>query len=77
MVLTELLKVSDGLANQSFCWSDISRVELKSNWTVGERLLASDQEAVTDGTLILLKGLGALFNASFQNLLIYKRNSVM
>ena len=37
------LRLSDGVANQSFCQSDIFRVELKPNWTVGERLLASDQ----------------------------------
>ena len=55
-VLIELFRVSDGLANRSFCRSDISRVQLKSNWTVGERLLASDQEAVRECRLILLKG---------------------
>ena len=37
------LRLSDGVANQSFCQSDIFRVELKPNWTVGEGLLASDQ----------------------------------
>ena len=30
-------------SNQSFCQSDILRVQLKSNLTLGERLLASDQ----------------------------------
>ena len=43
MVVTELLRVLGGLSNQSFYQSDISRVQPKSNWTVGERLLASDQ----------------------------------
>ena len=48
--LKELLKVSDVLANRSFCRSDISRFQLKS--TVGERLLVSDQEAVRECRLI-------------------------
>ena len=43
MVLWEQLRRSGSIANQSFCWSDISRVQLKINLTVGERLLASDQ----------------------------------
>ena len=43
MVVRELLRLSDGLANRSFCRSDIWRVQLKSSGTVGERLLASDQ----------------------------------
>ena len=55
VALRELLRLSDVLANRSFCRSDISRVQLKSNWTVGERLLASDQEAVREYRLILFK----------------------
>ena len=47
VALRELLRLSDVLVNRSFCRSDISRVQLKSNWTVGERLLASDGGAVT------------------------------
>ena len=43
MVLKELSRLLDSLANQSFCWSDISRVQLKPNLKVGERLLAFDQ----------------------------------
>ena len=43
MVIMELLRLSGGLAHRSFCWSDIFRLELKYNWTVSERLLASDQ----------------------------------
>ena len=31
MVLWELLRLSDSLANRSFCRSDISRVQLRSN----------------------------------------------
>ena len=52
----ELLRHSDGLANQSFCQSDISSVQLKSNWTVGESLLVFGQEAVREWRLNLLKG---------------------
>ena len=55
MRLRELFRVSDGLAKQSFSRSNISRVTVKFNWTVGERLLASDQEAVGECRLILLK----------------------
>ena len=44
MVLTKFFRLSDGLANQSFCRLDISRVQLKSNRIVGERPLASDDE---------------------------------
>ena len=43
MVVRDLLTLSDGLANQSFCGLDISRVQLKTKSIVGERLLASDQ----------------------------------
>ena len=43
MVLWEQLRRSGSIANQSFCWSDILRVQLKINLTVGETLLASDQ----------------------------------
>ena len=44
MVLWELLRLPDSLANRSFCRSDISRVQLKSNLTVGKGLLASDSK---------------------------------
>ena len=43
VALRELLRHSDDLVNWSFCQSDMSRVQLKSKWTVGERMLASDQ----------------------------------
>ena len=42
-VVRELLRLLDSFAEQSFCSSDISRVQLKSDWTVGERLLGSDK----------------------------------
>ena len=45
-VLTEFFRLSDGLANRSFCRSDIWRVQLKSNWAVRKRLLASDCKAI-------------------------------
>ena len=57
MVLTELFSVPDDLANRSFCRSYISRVQLKSNWTFGERLPASNQDAVRECRLVLLKKL--------------------
>ena len=44
-VLTKLFRLSDGLVKRLFCRADIWRIELKSSWTVGKRLLASDQEA--------------------------------
>ena len=52
----ELLRLSDVLANRSICRSDISRVQLRSNWKVGERLQVSDQEAARECRLILVKG---------------------
>ena len=55
IVVKELRRLPDGLPNQSFCQSDISRVQVKSNWTVGESMLASDKEAVTKCMLNLLK----------------------
>ena len=54
-VLKELLTLSNFLANWSFCRSDISCVQLKSNWTFLERLLASYQDAIRECRLILLK----------------------
>ena len=46
VALRQLLRLSNVLANRSFCRSHISKVQLKSKWTVGERLQASDPEAV-------------------------------
>ena len=51
----EPLRVPGGLANRLFCWLDISRVKLKSNWTVGESLLAFGQEAIRERRLNLFK----------------------
>ena len=63
--LGDILRPSDGLANWSFCWSDIWRGQLKSNWTIGKRLLASDSEPVWKSRLILLKFLSNFFNGWF------------
>ena len=41
--LTELFRLSDSLANQSFCLSDILRVQLNFKRTLGKRLLTSDE----------------------------------
>ena len=57
VALQELLRHSDGLANQSFYWWDISRTQLKSNWSVGKRLIASDSKVVWKSRLILSKSL--------------------
>ena len=43
MLVRELLRKSGGLVKQSFCRSDILKVQLKFNWTVGDWLLASHQ----------------------------------
>lgn len=40
------VQMTDALTNLSFRWSEILRVQLKSNQTVAERLLACDQEWV-------------------------------
>ena len=40
--IQKLPRLSDCLADQSFCGSDILRIQLKFNWTVGERQLACD-----------------------------------
>ena len=55
MIVSELLRMLDGLANRSFCRSDISRVQLMSNWTVGLKLVASDREVVGEEKLNLHK----------------------
>ena len=55
MAVRELLRLSDGFGKGSLCLSDISRVQLKSNGAVGERLVASDQEVVIEWRLNLHK----------------------
>ena len=56
IVVKELVRLLNDLAKQLFCWWDISRVQLKSNWTVVEGFLVSDQEAIREWRLNLLKG---------------------
>ena len=72
IVLTDLFRLSDGLANRSFCRSDISRVQLKSHWTVGKKLLASDSKTVCKSRLILSKAQLIFFNGWFGNCIILK-----
>ena len=77
VALRELLWHSDCLANRSFCQSGISRVQLKSNWIVAERLLASYQEAVRECKLILLKAQRTFLMLHFKIYSLVKKNSVM
>ena len=72
MVLRELLRLLDGLANRLFCWSDIWRVQLKSNWTVGKKILASDSKTVWKSRLILSKVQLHFFNGWLGNPIILK-----
>ena len=53
--LTELLSISDDLSNRSFSKSDIFRFELKSNWTIGEKILAFDQSQFDNAGEFYLK----------------------
>ena len=55
--LRELLRLSLGFVKRCFYRSIILRVQLKSNWTVGKKLLVSDKRAVGKFKLILYKGL--------------------
>ena len=72
MVLWELIRLSDGLANQSFCWWDFSRVQLKANWTVGQGLLASNSKTFWKSRLILSKSSLLFFYGWFGNWFIWK-----
>ena len=77
MVLTKLFRLSGGFANPSFCGSDISRVQLKSNWTVGEKFLVSDQEAVRECRLTLLKGQWTFFQCLISKLIHLDKKPMM
>ena len=72
VALRDMLRPSDGLASRSFCWSDISRVQQKSNWRLGKRFLASDSKTVWKSRLILSKSLLNFFNGCFGNSSISK-----
>ena len=76
VALGDMLRPSDSLTSRSFCWSDISRVQLKSNWTVGKRLLVSDSKTVWKSRLILSKILLNFFNDCFGNSSISKELSL-
>ena len=68
----ELPRLSDGFANQSFCWSDILRVQLKSKWTVGKSFLDSNSETVSKCRLISLEARLIFFICLFENSFISK-----
>ena len=68
----ELLKLSDEFVNWSFCQLDISRVQVKSNWTVGKRLPASDSKTFWKSRLILSKSLLFFFYGRFGNWFLWK-----
>ena len=72
IVLTEFFRLLDGLASRSFCRWDILKVQLKSNWTVGERSLASGSRTVWKSRLILSKVRLNVFNGWFGNCIISK-----
>ena len=72
IVLTEFFRLLDGLASRSFCRWDILKVQLKSNWTVGERSLASGSRTVWKSRLILSKVRLNVFNGWFGNFIISK-----
>ena len=72
MVLWELFRLLDGLANRPFCVSKISRFQLKSNWTVCKKLLASNSKIVCKSRLILSKAQLFFCNGWFRNCIISK-----
>ena len=58
--------------NWSFCWSDTFRAQLKSNWTVGKKVLESDSKTVGKSSLILSKEQLSFFNGWFGSCIISK-----
>ena len=66
--ITDIFRLLDSFANGSFRRSDISRVQLKSNWAFGQRLLASDSKTV----LILYKNTINYFKGWYGNWFISK-----
>ena len=72
IVLWELIRLPDGLVNRSFWRWDFSRVQLKSNWTVGKGLLTSDSKTFWKSRLILSKSLSLFFYCWFGNWFIWK-----
>ena len=61
------------LCGWSFCWFDMLRVQRKSNWTVGESLIGSEQQVVWKNKQILSKAQRFLFNAWFTKSFISKK----
>ena len=53
MVPMEHFRVSHGLANQSFCRSDILRAQLRSSLKVGKKFLASDSKTVCNSRQLI------------------------
>ena len=72
VALGDIVRPSDVLANRSFCRSDILRIQLKSSWTVGKRLLAFHSKTVWKSRLVLSKLLLNFFNGCFRNSSISK-----
>ena len=61
---------------QSFCQSDILRVQQKSNWTVGEGLLSCDKSQFDNAGWFCLKDKGIFYNAYFEHFFISRKVSV-
>ena len=72
MVLMEHFRVSPGLANQSFCRSDILRAQVRSSLKVGKKFLASDSKTVCNSRLILSKAQLIFSNGWFVRCIISK-----
>ena len=70
MVLWELFRLLDGLANRPFCVSKISRLQLKSNRTVFKKLLVSNSKIVCKSRLILSKAQLIAFDGCLRNCII-------
>ena len=65
MAIKELLRLSYGLVNQSYCQFGILRVQLKFNWTVDQCIITSDSKTVWKNRLVSWKLLLILFSGRF------------
>ena len=63
--------------NITFYWSDISRIQLKSNRAVGERLLYSDNEVVREWNFNLNKRKWTFLQCLISKMIHLEKNSVM
>ena len=70
--LTDIFRLLDSFENGSFCRSDIARVQLKSNWAFGKRLLDSDSKTVWKSRLILYENTINYFKGWYGNWFISK-----